>query len=140
MDSYLTEKQIKVLKLMVQGLTVDEIASKLGTSKSNIYYIIRSARKSVEKSRNTIRIYEEIMGNRRINIRSGSKVDEVINTIINSANKEGIKVDLTTAELVRKIVNTVGVRCLDIINWVVNCDLSIILGDRDLSMVASGEV
>ncbi len=140
MDSYLTEKQVKALRLMVQGFSIDEIANELGTSKSNVYYLIRSAKKAVERSRNTIRIYEEIVGNRRIRVRRGSEVNEVIRMMINLANEEGVKIALTTAELVRRIINAAGVSCLDVTNWVINCDLTIALGNGDLSVVSSDNV
>lgn len=44
-DSFLTDTQIKVLKLRKKGLTQEEIAKMLGTSRANISMIEKGQKK-----------------------------------------------------------------------------------------------
>ncbi|MEM1983037.1 MAG: Tfx family DNA-binding protein [Sulfolobales archaeon] len=127
MNTYLTQRQIAVLKLLSQGKSVDEIANLLGVSKSDVYSLIRSARKVVDKSFNTIRLYNQIMNNSSIVVNKGTTINGLIYMLLNEANKLKIKLPLTTAELVLKLIKSVDSNCIDLTESKVNCDLILYL-------------
>jgi Tfx family DNA-binding protein len=124
LDTFLTEKQITVLRLKAQGLTVEDIASILGVSKSNVYSLLRSARKVFEKSLRTVKVYNELMNNVRLVVRKGTSINDLIKILISEADNHNIKIPLPTYELVvRLIKDTYG--CVDLISNVINCDLTL---------------
>ncbi|MEM2157668.1 MAG: Tfx family DNA-binding protein [Sulfolobales archaeon] len=127
LNTYLTQRQIAVLKLLSQGKSVDEIANLLGVSKSDVYSLIRSARKVVDKSFNTIRLYNQIMNNSSIVVNKGTTINGLIYMLLNEANKLKIKLPLTTAELVLKLIKSVDSNCIDLTESKVNCDLILYL-------------
>ncbi|MEM0505568.1 MAG: Tfx family DNA-binding protein [Sulfolobales archaeon] len=127
LSTYLTERQVKVLKLLSKGLTVDEIARTLGVSRSDVYSLIRSAKRVVSKSANTIKLYNELMNNSTFTVSKGASINEVIVRILEKADERNIKLPLTTADLVLRIAKSIGGECVDLVNNVINCDFILYL-------------
>lgn len=142
MRSYLTEKQIRILRLLVQGLTIDDIARVLGTSRSNVYCLLRNARKVVDRSRNTLRIYEEIVNSgRSIVIAPQTSLDDLLREVLNRADRDGIKIRLTSAEMLLKILKTLRSLepgCLDLDKLLIRCELTLSISDSDISIASIG--
>ena len=99
MESFLTETQIKVLKLRRKGLTLEEIAKLMNTTKANICMIEKRARENIEKARNTLKIYESIMAPLRITVREGTDVFQIPKMIYEECNKLNIHVKYNSLEL-----------------------------------------
>ncbi|RLG55442.1 MAG: transcriptional regulator, partial [Candidatus Hydrothermarchaeota archaeon] len=59
-ESFLTEKQIKVLELRAKGYTQEQIAKILGTSRVNVTILEKKAKENVEKARKTIELFESL--------------------------------------------------------------------------------
>ena len=102
-DSFLTDMQIKVLKLRKKGLTQEEIAKMFGTSRANISMIEKRARENIKKAYNTIKIYNQIMAPLSIEIEEGIDVLKIPHIVFEKADKEGIKVKYNTLELIEFI-------------------------------------
>ena len=102
-DSFLTDMQIKVLKLRKKGLTQEEIAKMFGTSRANISMIEKRARENIKKAYNTIKIYNQIMAPLSIEIEEGIDVLKIPDIVFEKADKEGIKVKYNTLELIEFI-------------------------------------
>jgi len=102
-DSFLTDTQIKVLKLRKKGLTQEEIAKMLGTSRANISMIEKRAKENIKKAYNTIKIYNRIMAPLSIEIEEGTDVLEIPDIVFKKADEEGIKVKYNTLELIELI-------------------------------------
>ena len=102
-DSFLTDMQIKVLKLRKKGLTQEEIAKMFGTSRANISMIEKRARENIKKAYNTIKIYNQIMAPLSIEIEDGIDVLKIPDIVFEKADNEGIKVKYNTLELIEFI-------------------------------------
>ena len=102
-DSFLTDMQIKVLKLRKKGLTQEEIAKMFGTSRANISMIEKRARENIKKAYNTIKIYNQIMAPLSIEIEEGIDVLKIPDIVFERADNEGIKVKYNTLELIEFI-------------------------------------
>ncbi|CAB3287800.1 Putative transcriptional regulatory protein MLAUSG7_v1_0397 [Methanocaldococcus lauensis] len=100
MESFLTETQIKVLKLRKKGLTQEEIAKLLGTSRANISMIEKRAKENIKKAYNTIKIYNMIIAPVSIEIDEGIDVLEIPKIVFKKADEENIKVKYNTLELI----------------------------------------
>ncbi|HID47530.1 MAG TPA: Tfx family DNA-binding protein [Methanothermococcus okinawensis] len=100
MESFLTETQIKVLKLRRKGLTLEEIAHLMNTTKANICMIEKRARENIEKARNTLKIYESIMAPLRFTVKEGMDVFQIPKMLYRECNKLDIHVKYNSLELI----------------------------------------
>jgi hypothetical protein len=96
---FLTEKQLKILELRGKGLTQEEIAKKLGTTRENITLTEKRARENIEKARRTIEAYEMLSPVRMI-VEEGVDLFEIPRKIFSEADKHGIKVLYNTTSLI----------------------------------------
>ncbi len=134
-SDFFTDKQIEVLKLRAAGLSVDEIASRLGVTKSDIYAILRSIEATVAKARNTLKLYAEIVGGVKVFIDCGIPIESAISKIISEADMHGITIPLTSLELGLRIFKKVGSECIDVERGLVLCPLEVtVLPDGRISI------
>ncbi|EHP84877.1 Tfx family DNA-binding protein [Methanotorris formicicus] len=94
--SFLTETQIRVLELRRKGLTQEEIAKILGTSRANISMIEKRAKENIEKAKNTLRIYNQISAPLVIDIEKDIDALEIPEIIFKKADEEGIHIKYDT--------------------------------------------
>jgi transcriptional regulator with XRE-family HTH domain len=59
--SFLTKRQLAVLRLRQAGLTQEEIARRIKTTRANISLIEKRARENVERSKETIREWNSVI-------------------------------------------------------------------------------
>ena len=104
MKSFLTEQQIKILKLRARGLKQSEIAELLGTSRANISILERRALEKIEKARNTLLIWEQINSKVSIEVRRGEDIFTVPERLFQRADEVGVKVPYSTAEIIAFLV------------------------------------
>ncbi len=108
MESFLTELQRKILELRARNMTQEEIAKIMGTTKANISIIEKRARKNIEKAMNTISIWEEINSILSIHVHSGTDLFNIPDFIYREGDRMGIKVPLTTVEIISSIAERAG--------------------------------
>jgi Tfx family DNA-binding protein len=107
--SFLTETQIKVLELRKNGLTQEEIAKMLGTSRANISMIEKRAKENIEKAKNTLRIYRQIFAPLVINIEKDTDALEIPKIVFKKADEKGIHIKYDTLgilEFIKKNAKT----------------------------------
>lgn len=102
-ETFLTDTQLKVLKLKAQGLNQSQIAKKLGTTRANISSIEKRANKNIEKAKNTTNISRKIQSPVTITIEPGEDILKSIKKIFSKADKAGVHVSSGTPEMVSKI-------------------------------------
>ncbi|NJE85331.1 Tfx family DNA-binding protein [Thermococcus sp. CX2] len=102
--SFLTEQQIKILRLRARGLKQSEIAELLGTSRANISILERRAIEKIEKARNTILIWEQINSKISVEVRKGEDIFTVPDKLFRKADELQIKVPYSTAEVIAFLV------------------------------------
>jgi len=103
--SILTEQQIKILRLRAKGLKQSEIADLLGTSRANISILERRAMDKIEKARNTLVIWEQINSRISVDVKAGEDIFNVPEKLFKKADRFGVKVPYSTAEVVAFLVN-----------------------------------
>ncbi|AFK22316.1 Tfx family DNA-binding protein [Pyrococcus sp. ST04] len=104
MRTFLTEQQIKVLMLRAKGLKQSEIAEILGTSRANISILEKRALEKIERARNTILLWEQINSKVKVEVRAGEDIFAIPEKLFKEADKVGVKVPYSTAEIIAFLV------------------------------------
>ncbi|ASA78332.1 Tfx family DNA-binding protein [Thermococcus sp. 5-4] len=102
--SFLTEQQIRILRLRAKGLKQSEIAEMLGTSRANISILERRALEKIEKARNTILLWEQINSKISVDVRKGEDIFNVPERLFRKADELNVKVPYSTAEIIAFLV------------------------------------
>lgn len=103
MESFLTEIQIKVLNLRKRGHTQEEIAHMMGTSRANISMVEKRARENIEKAKNTISIYNDIIAPSKIKIDKGMDVFDIPKIIFSKSDEDEIHVNYSSLQIMEYI-------------------------------------
>lgn len=108
----LTEHQLRVLKLRSRGLSLREIASKLGKSHQNIAVIEKRALENIETAKQTLLAYKLATAPLKIRIDEDIKLVEIPRIIMDEADKNKLKVrgDFT---LVFKLIRFKARKCIE---------------------------
>ncbi|MFB6089971.1 MAG: Tfx family DNA-binding protein [Halobellus sp.] len=107
-ESVLTRRQAEVLVLREQGVRQSEIASMLGTSRANVSSVESSARRNVEKARETVAFAEALAAPVRIAVEEGTDLYDVPKQVYDACDEEGVKVNRTAPELMKAISDAAG--------------------------------
>ena len=102
--SFLTDQQIKTLRLRARGMRQSEIAELLGTSRANVSILERRALEKIEKARNTLLIWEQINSKVSVEVIRGDDIFEVPQKLFKKADETGVKVPYSTAEIIAFLV------------------------------------
>ncbi|WP_440059691.1 Tfx family DNA-binding protein [Thermogladius sp. 4427co] len=89
---FLTEKQYKVLKLRMKGLTQAEVAYALGMSRAAVALAEKRAWEKIRKAEETLKVFREIAAAKIVLIDEGVKLVDIPGIILNEADKLGIKI------------------------------------------------
>ena len=137
-DTFFTEQQVRVLRLRSQGLTLEEIAGKLGISKTSAHSALQGAMKVVERARNTLRLYAEILGGVEVDVAPGVTLDALVSMIFKEADMHGIKIRIGGSALVLQLFRRLR-RCVDAERGVVLCRLRLWIGRDGLVKFVEAE-
>jgi len=102
--SFLTDQQVRVLQLRAKGLKQSEIAEILGTSRANVSILEHRALEKIEKAKNTLLIWEQITAKVSVSVRKGEDIFTVPEKLFDRADKAGVKVPYSTAEVIAFLV------------------------------------
>ncbi|MFA1612129.1 Tfx family DNA-binding protein [Halobellus rubicundus] len=107
-ESVLTRRQAEVLVLREQGVRQSEIASMLGTSRANVSSVESSARRNVERARETVAFAEALAAPVRITVEAGADLYDVPKQVYDACDEAGVKVNRTAPELMKAISDAAG--------------------------------
>ena len=99
----LTDRQIEVLKLRIKGLTQEEVAKKLHTSRENITILEGRAYRNINRAKGTIEVLKDLGMAIRISIKPKTHVFDIAKIILKSADKANIRVGTDCVELLDRI-------------------------------------
>lgn len=99
----LTDRQIQVLKLRNKGLTQEEVAKKLSTSRENITILESRAYRNIDRARETIEALKDLGMAIRISIKPKTHVLDIANIILKNADKANIRIGTDCVELLDRI-------------------------------------
>lgn len=88
----LTERQIEVLKLRAQGLTQEEVAKKLKTSRENVTILEKRAYKNIKLARETLAALKTFGVSTIVVIKPGTHLVDVPRIILSKADEANIKI------------------------------------------------
>jgi Tfx family DNA-binding protein len=106
--SFLTKRQIMVLRLRQAGMTQEEIARRIKTTRANVSLIEKRARENIDRSRETLKEWESIISPVRVAIKKGTDVIKVPDIVFAEADKAGIHVKLNSLDLITRIKKEKG--------------------------------
>lgn len=98
-DTFLTERQKRVLVMRQEGMTQREIADEFGTSAANVSMIESAAEENVEKARRTVELAKYIRTPQRVEVEPGDHIEEVVETVYDMGDVQGVKIEYSKPEL-----------------------------------------
>ncbi|MDO9539285.1 MAG: Tfx family DNA-binding protein [Methanocalculus sp.] len=102
-DGLLTERQKEVLRYRKQGLTQQQIADLINTSKANVCTIEKSATENIKRARETLDFVNTLDAQELCTISAEADLLDAVNTIYDEAEKTGIKVRYDTVALINRV-------------------------------------
>ncbi|MCQ8893429.1 MAG: Tfx family DNA-binding protein [Methanolinea sp.] len=109
-EGQLSERQKVVLRLRRQGLTQQQIADIIHTSKANVCTIEKSALENIRKAKETLDFFYSLDSIHLCTIAPGTDLLEVAPLIYRHAEERGIKVKYDTISLINKVRDTLPQR------------------------------
>jgi len=106
-ESFLTEKQIKVLELRAKGYTQEQIAKILGTSRVNVTILEKKAKENVEKARKTIELFESLTPI-KVTIKKDANIFDIPEMIFSEADKHGIEIIYNSTSIIGMVRRSAG--------------------------------
>ncbi|HWQ67199.1 MAG TPA: Tfx family DNA-binding protein [Methanospirillum sp.] len=102
-EGLLTDRQKEVLRYRKSGLTQQQIAEIISTSKANICTIEKSAMENITRARETLDFFYSLDSRRLCTIGKGQDLFEAVTMIFEEAEKIGIKVKYDSIQLMNRI-------------------------------------
>ena len=100
LDSFLTERQIEVLKMRLCGLSQQEVADRLGTTRSNISIIEKRAHQNIARAKRTLQQWMMLRAPISLQARAGTDVFELPKMIFAAADEKEMRLPITSLDLV----------------------------------------
>ncbi|MGA9099760.1 MAG: Tfx family DNA-binding protein, partial [Methanotrichaceae archaeon] len=95
-DSFLTERQLKVLQLRSRGCSQQEVADILGTTRSNISILEKRAHQNIQKAEHTLYQWMMIRAPISLKVTAGTDVFDIPNGIFKAADQKSIQLPVTS--------------------------------------------
>jgi Tfx family DNA-binding protein len=99
----LTEVQLSILSLRFDGLTQEDIAKKLGTSRQNISLIERRARSNIQKAEQTLRAYRRLETAATVELKPDTHLVDVPRMLVDAADNVGVKIRVDFALVYKEL-------------------------------------
>jgi Tfx family DNA-binding protein len=106
----ITDRQKEVLRYRKQGLTQQQIADLIHTSKANICTIEKAALENIRKAKETLEFLYTLDATHIYTINTGTDVLDAVKEIFGEAEKVHIKVRYDTISLVNRMRESVPER------------------------------
>ncbi len=98
--SLLTARQLKVLRLRLQGKSQQEVANILGTTRSNISILEKRAYKNIARADNTLKQWMMIRAPISLEIKAGTDVFDLPKMIFAAADDRSILLPVTSLDII----------------------------------------
>lgn len=105
-DGLLTERQREVLRYRKQGLTQQQIADIISTSKANVCTIEKSAMENIRRAKETLEFLYTLDSTHLCTIETGTDLFDIPGHIFSEAEKINIKVNYDTISLINHLRNS----------------------------------
>lgn len=98
--SFLTERQIKVLQMRQAGMSQQQIADRMGTTRSNVSILERRAHQNIAKAERTLLQWMMLRAPISIQAKAGTDVFDLPKAIFAAADEVGIHLPITSLDIV----------------------------------------
>jgi Tfx family DNA-binding protein len=102
-EGLLTDRQKEVLRYRKSGMTQQQIADIIHTSKANVCTIEKSAMENIARARETLEFFYSLDSRHLCTIEKGEDLLESIQKVFEEAEKIGIKVKYDTVQILLRI-------------------------------------
>jgi len=102
-EGLLTRRQVAVLKLRRQGLSQQEVAEILGTTRSNVSILEKRALQNVFRARATLREWTMIHAPISLPVPAGTDLFDLPGLVFQEADRAGIKLEIGSVDIVVQI-------------------------------------
>jgi len=97
-----------VFELRQEGKIQSEIADEFGTSAANVSMIKSAAEENVEKARRTVELAKHIRTPNRVEVEPGDHIDDVVETVYDIGDVQGVKIEYSRPELYTHIYRSLS--------------------------------
>jgi Tfx family DNA-binding protein len=99
-DSFLTTRQLEVLKLRQQGRSQQEVAEVLGTTRSNVSILEKRAQSNIARAERTVRQWMMIQAPISLRISAGTDVFDLPALIFQEADRRSIQLPTNSLDII----------------------------------------
>jgi len=99
-SSFLTERQIEVIKLRHKGRSQQEVADMIGTTRSNISILEKRAHQNIARAQNTLRQWMTIQAPISLKVTAGTDVFDIPARIFQAADRMSIQLPATSLDII----------------------------------------
>jgi HTH-type transcriptional regulator, fmd operon transcriptional regulator len=99
-DSFLTERQTKVLQMRLCGLSQQEVADHLGTTRSNVSILEKRAHQNIARAERTLQKWMMLRAPISLQAKAGTDVFDLPKMIFAAADEKGIRLPVTSLDIV----------------------------------------
>ena len=99
----LTDRQIEVLRLRFQGLSQQEVAETLGTTRSNVSILEKRAHQNIYRAKRTLEKWKEIQAPISLKIPAGTDIFDVPSMIFKAADEKTIQLPVNSLEVIDQL-------------------------------------
>jgi Tfx family DNA-binding protein len=99
-SSFLTQRQIEVLKLRRKGRSQQEVAEMMGTTRSNISIMEKRAHQNIARAENTLRRWTTIQAPVSLKVTAGTDVFDIPARIFQAADRMSIQLPATSLDII----------------------------------------
>lgn len=92
-DGLLTDRQKEILRYRRNGMTQQQVADVIHTSKANVCTLEKSAMENIERAKKTLYFYHTLNGRHICTLMAGSDLFDSVNLVFEEAKKTGIAVN-----------------------------------------------
>ena len=107
---FLTERQIKVLKMRKQGLTQEEVAKQLKTTRANVSILERRAYDNIKRAQATIETVSRLDIPETITIPPNTIITDIPRLIIDKADEMGVRIKGSCMDILETVRTKAGKR------------------------------
>lgn len=100
LDSFLTERQLRVLQMRLSGLSQQEVADSLGTTRSNISILEKRAHQNIARAERTLQQWMMIRAPISLQASAGTDVFDLPKMIFAAADEKEIRLPITSLDIV----------------------------------------
>jgi hypothetical protein len=97
--SFLTKRQLAVLQMRHQGPSQQDVADRLGTTRSNISILEKRAHKNIARAQRTVQQWMMIRAPISLFVKEGTDVFDIPRMIFAAADEMGIKLHVTSMDI-----------------------------------------